>query len=311
MNGKVFGVLGIKAIMANWNADFSGYPKSISTGETFGSDKAFKYPMKKMWETEGENVLYIKSFKIGEDNKEIRPRSLKERYEMLFQVKDLKKEKDQVTVLRNLFSAIDVKNFGATFAEADNNISITGAVQFGQGFNKYKDMNVEVQDILSPFRVDKGENTPEAKQSTLGSKIVSDEAHYVYPFAITPAAYQNFIEMGVTEGYSEEDYEQFKRASLLAATGYNTNTKMGCENELGVFIRTADDTSFPDLAQYVTFEKGEEGEKDTIRLGFDELVNSFGDRVESIEIYYNPFTTVLEESLEGAKRFNIFTMKEV
>ena len=40
-----------------------------------------------------------------------------------------------------LMSAVDVKNFLATFAEAKNNFSITGAVQFGQGFNKYKETN--------------------------------------------------------------------------------------------------------------------------------------------------------------------------
>ena len=57
--------------MANWNADFEGYPKTISSGETFGSDKALKYPMKKMWEAEGEKVLYIKSLKVdsGEGKK--------------------------------------------------------------------------------------------------------------------------------------------------------------------------------------------------------------------------------------------------
>ena len=50
MNKRVYGVIGISSIMANWNADFSGYPKTISDGTVFGSDKALKYPMKKMWE---------------------------------------------------------------------------------------------------------------------------------------------------------------------------------------------------------------------------------------------------------------------
>ena len=36
--------------------------------------------------------------------------------------------------------------------ESGNNISITGAVQFGQGFNKYEGSVAEVQQILSPFR---------------------------------------------------------------------------------------------------------------------------------------------------------------
>ena len=33
MNKRVYGVLGISSVMANWNADFSGYPKTITSGE--------------------------------------------------------------------------------------------------------------------------------------------------------------------------------------------------------------------------------------------------------------------------------------
>ena len=47
MENRVYGVLGISSIMANWNADFTGYPKSMSDGTVYGSDKALKYPMKK------------------------------------------------------------------------------------------------------------------------------------------------------------------------------------------------------------------------------------------------------------------------
>ena len=35
--------------------------------------------------------------------------------------------------------------------------------------------------------------------------------------------------IGVTEGYMEEDYMKFKEASLIAATSFNTNAKIGCE----------------------------------------------------------------------------------
>ena len=80
------------------------------------------------------------------------PRSLKERYEQIFEVENLKDCKNSKDVLTNLFSALDIKNFGATFAEEGNNISITGAVQIGQGFNKYEGTNPEEQQILSPFR---------------------------------------------------------------------------------------------------------------------------------------------------------------
>ena len=58
---RVYGVIGIRALMSNWNADFTGRPKSTGNGDIFGSDKALKFPMKKMWEKSGEKVLYIKS----------------------------------------------------------------------------------------------------------------------------------------------------------------------------------------------------------------------------------------------------------
>lgn len=315
MNKRSYGVIGIKSIMANWNADFSGYPKSISTGEVFGSDKALKYPMKKMWENHGEKVLYIKSLKIDEGKKgetKVRPKSLKERYEEIFNVEDLKKEKDNKNVLTNLFKAIDVKNFGATFAEEGNNIGITGAVQISQGFNKYEFTEAQEQQILSPFRdgkaKEKSKDGEDASSTTLGTKIVSNEAHYFYPFSINPLAYKQFIEMGVTEGYTEEDYKKFKEVALVSATAFNTNSKVGCENELAIFVETEEELYLPDLAQYITFGKGD---KDIITLGFDELLNSLGDSILNIEIYYNPYKTDIKANIEKAKYLNIFTRKEV
>ena len=52
-------------------------------------------------------------------------------------------------------AAVDIKNFGATFAEAGCNIAITGAVQIGQGFNKYIDTNAEEQDIYLHLKMQK------------------------------------------------------------------------------------------------------------------------------------------------------------
>lgn len=309
MNKRVYGVLGIKSIMANWNADFTGYPKSTSSGDIFGSDKAFKFPMKKMWQQQGEKVVYIKTLKTEEVKKEgikVVPRSLKERYEQLFEVKNLKDEKDARKVLTNLFSAIDIKNFGATFAEEGTNFSIIGAVQIGQGFNKYEASRAEEQQILSPFR---DGTKDDADQSTLGTKIVSDEAHYFYPFIINPKAYDEYVVMGVTEGYTEEDYDKFKQAALTAATAFNTNSKLGCENEFALFIETEEDLYLPELAQYITFSK-KEG-KDCINLGIQTLIESLKSRIKTIEIYYNPLKMVIESPIQGATYYNIFTKEEV
>ena len=316
MDKRIYGVIGISSKMANWNADFTGYPKTTSDGSTFGSDKALKYPMKKMWENQGEKVLYIKSLKISNGKKgevTVVPRSLKERYEYIFEVDNLKDCKNTSEVLTNLFKAIDVKNFGATFAEEGNNISITGAVQIGQGFNKYMETNPEEQQILSPFRDSSKDNkkpdSEEAKNSTLGTKIVSNEAHYFYPFTINPLAYKEFVELNVTEGYTEEDYYKFKHAALVSATSFSTNAKVGCENEFALFIETAEDLYLPNLDQYIEFTKGEE--KNKIEVKCSDLIDSLKDKIKSVEIYYNPLTTELKSNIEGAKEYNIFTQKEV
>lgn len=314
MKNRIYGVIGIRSMMANWNADFTGFPKTTSSGEVFGSDKALKYPMKKMWENEGEKVLYVKSLKVdsGEGKKgetAVRPKSLRERYDEIFET-NLKDEKDKTNVMKNLFKAIDVKNFGATFAEEKNNISITGAVQIGQGFNKYADTYTEEQQILSPFRdSSKDEKEGEASQSTLGTKIVSNEAHYFYPFVINPQVYRDFIKLEMTEGYTEEDYKKFKDAALTSATFFNSNSKLGCENEFALFIEVKEGYYLPELAQYVKFSK--EKDCDAIELGFDELINQFKDNILSVEIYYNTLNVKVKHDIKGAKEYNIFTRKEV
>ncbi|MFT3983430.1 MAG: type I CRISPR-associated protein Cas7 [Lachnospiraceae bacterium] len=314
MNKRVHGVLGISSIMANWNADFSGYPKTTSNGDTYGSDKALKYPMKKMWDNQGKKVVYIKSMHLSKEKKGetvLIPRSLKERYEQLFDVKDLKECKDIKEVLKNLFQAVDVKNFGATFAESGMNISITGAVQFGQGFNKYEDTEPQEQSILSPFRdaTKKTEEGEEAKNSTLGTKIVSDEAHYFYPFVVNPLAYKEFAELGVTEGYVQEDYDNFKETSIVSATAFATNSKEGCENEFALFVETEPELYLPNLTEYIEFIKKEE--KNEIQINCGDLLQAFDKRIKSVEVYYNPDTTVINQTIKGAKYYHIVTRKEV
>ena len=316
MDKRVYGIIGISSRMANWNADFTGYPKTTSDGDIFGSDKALKYPMKKSWDNEGENVLYIKSMRFSEGKKgevSLVPRSLKERYEQIFDIEDLKNEKDSKNILINLFKCIDIKNFGATFAEEKNNISITGAVQIGQGYNIYEDAEAEEQKILSPFRdasvkLNK-DNSEDAKNSTLGSKIVTPEAHYCYPFVINPLAYKEFVDLNVTDGYTEEDYKKFKDAAISSATAFSTNSKIGCENELSVFIETDSKLYLPNLDKNVKFIKGEE--KNIFELNFKEILDDVKGRIQNIEIYYNPLTVKVRADFEGAKYYNIFSKKEV
>lgn len=321
MKKRVYGVVGISSIMANFNADFDGYPKTNSDDRVFGSDKALKYPIKKMWEQAGEKVLYIKSMKLEKDK--IAPRSLAERYEFVFKKEEgaLKKEKGE-EVLKNLFLTIDVKNFGATFlkkgskkgseeeSEKGNNFAIVGAVQIGQGFNFYEGHEAFEQEILSPFRVDPKDSPDKEKEnSSIGRKIQSNEAHYFFPFTINPKAYEEYIKMGVTEGYSEEDYKKLKEALLSASTAFDTNSKKGCDNEFALFVETEEDYYLPNLDRYISFEKGEE--KNIITLTCDDLLNNMGDKIKSIELYFNPNLTEVNHNIQNVKSYHIVTRKEL
>ena len=300
MNKRVYGVVGIKSRLANWNADFTGRPRTTSNGDVYGSDKAFKYPIRKMWEANGEKVLYVKSYK--NEKSELIARTPKERYKQLFG-KEIENKKNKTEILRNLFSAIDVKNFGVTFAvEENNSVSITGAVQIGQGLNKYNESYPEVMDILSPFTNAKKKD---AKNTSIGKKIVSNEAHYFYPFSINPENYNIYTnEIENLEGYNEEDYQKFKEACLVAATAYNTNSKAGCENEFALFVECKENSKLylANLDQYIEFEKG--NEKDTINIEkLAEILNEdqIKDKIDRIEIYYNPYTTELKGELNNCE----------
>lgn len=304
MSNRVYGVIAIKSKMACWNADFSGRPRATSDGSVFGSDKAFKFPIKKMWESQGEKVLYVKSYKNEKDS--LQARTLAERFSKLFG-KNVKDMKDKKEVIQYLFSAIDVQNFGATFAEEKNNISITGAVQVGQGMNQYEDSSTEIIEILSPFTDSKKED---AQNTSIGKKIVSNEAHYFYPFSINPDNYSIYEEeIEGLVGYTKDAYRKFKEACLVAATAYNTNSKAGCENEFAIFIECKEGSKLylANLDQYIKFEKGEG--KDTIDytvladlLAQEEIESE----IESVEIYYNPYTTQLKGEIKKSSIKSLF-----
>jgi len=290
---RVYGILAIGAYMANFNADLSGYPKTTTNNEIFGSDKALKYPMKRMWQLNGDPVLYIKSMKSAEDSEKIQPRDLNERFTYLFGGLDEKTSSKEV--LGKLFSAVDVMNFGATFAEKKQNISITGAVQINQGFNRYRDTSVFSQEILSPFR-NSNEKSEDKLASSMGSKIVADEAHYVYSFSVNPANYMDFIGIADNfEGYTVEAFEKFKWAARVATTAFNTNSKSGCENELALFIELKENSRLflANLDRYVTVQKNGNGVMyDLSRLA--EILAPHHEEIQLVELYINTVTVEVE-----------------
>lgn len=283
---RVYGIIAVGAYMANFNADLSGYPKATAGNQIFGSDKALKYPMKRMWQSQGDKVLYIKSMKADAAGEKMQPRDLNERYTLLFDALDTKTATSEV--LCNLFKAVDVMNFGATFAEKGQNISITGAVQINQGFNKYPQAQVLTQDILSPFR-NSNEDSKGNLASSMGSKIMTDEAHYVYSFSVNPDNYKDFAGLaGDFQGYTAEAYEKFKYAARVATTAFNTNSKSGCENELALFVELKQDSRLylANLDNYVTVDKAD----GKIVYDLTELEKALAphlDEIAGIELYFN------------------------
>ena len=307
MNSRVVGLLGIASRMANWNADFTGLPKTTSDGMIFASDKALKYSIKRWWDEEGKNVLYIRSYKVkvAKDEAKMQPRDLEERYQQLFEEGVSKKS---VEVLKRLFSCVDVMNFGATFAVKEQNLSITGAVQIGQGFNKYPETNVEVQDILSPFR-NSNEKSEDKDATSLGKKRTVNEAHYIYPFTVNPNHYDHFADLDGFddfEGYTEEAYEDFKQGALLGATAQQTNSKSGAENSFALFIRFREGslTYLPNLDTYATvYRKDEKIVYDLSAIST--ILNDVENEIDQIELYLNPYACDVLLEVPRLQRFNI------
>ncbi|WP_353949166.1 type I CRISPR-associated protein Cas7 [Sporolactobacillus sp. Y61] len=311
---RVYGVIGIESTMANWNADFSGRPKSTMSGQVFGSDKALKYAIKHYWAENGEKVLYIKSYMLGKKTGKLIPRDLTERYAYLFG-EEVMKDDGSAKVLANLFSAIDVMNFGATFAVNKQNIGLTGVVQIGQGLNKYEDTKTEIQDILSPFRNSKKEEVNDSGQkdaSSIGKKIISDEAHYFYPFSVNPYNYDPYVELVEGfEGYTEEAYQKFKEAALLSATALNTNSKSGCANEFALFITCKEGSKLylPQLDNYLVYKKT--GNKSIVDLvDVAALIEPYATEIEQAEIYYDPYK-LEATSTDRFELKNLFTKEPV
>lgn len=312
MKNKMYGIVSVRAINSNWNADFDGNLKTNALGQIYGSDVALKYAYRNEMDARGLSVLLRKSYiedggskkskKAANDTKVYRPRSLEERFLHLVP----SGADDKPTAITELFKLADVKQFGVLFA-TKLNLHITGAVQFSQGLNVFPGARTEVQDTLSPFINSSNED---ATQSTIGETKFCAEAHYIYPFTITPAQYREYEELGYTEGYTEEDYQTFKDITLVAATNSNSRTKHGCSTEFALFIKGDEFLTLSCVDQFITLSKDEKG-YDVYTLQHEDILNELGDRIEEIEIYYNPMHTKVVGTFPKCKYYNLITKREI
>ena len=181
---RVYGCAVVKAINANYNADFSGQPRTLPDGSIYATDKAFKYAVKNYL-----NDVYpeLKIFGLKRYKEDFVPFSLVEAFAKMFP--DLKGSNDKKNVAHALLSCFDIRTFGLTFAGKgkDDNlaISVHGPVQIIYGVNLWEKGQKYSDQIMSPFR--NPDDKSEDKQSTtLGRQSRLDEGHYLHHFSINP-----------------------------------------------------------------------------------------------------------------------------
>ena len=194
---RVFGCTVIKAINSNYNADFSGQPRTLPSGVVYATDKTLKYSCKNYIRTvyPTEKVFYFKSL-----NENMNPISLNECYKKYFGdfPKKVKGKEASVKkeVTRNLLSCIDIRLFGATFA-GETNISLHGPVQVNHGVNIWSENNIYSEQITSPFSNKADDPDAEKGMTTIGRQSKLEEGHYLHHFSVNP---QNLRDMVALAG---------------------------------------------------------------------------------------------------------------
>ena len=117
LNYKVYGLIGVESKLSNWNADFTGNPRSMTNGVIYGTDKALKYAIRNYWDLQGKELFVYK--KLHNVKEKLIPMTLSDKY-----ISKYGEIKDSKSLLTNLFSIIDIKQFGVAFALKNWNISI-------------------------------------------------------------------------------------------------------------------------------------------------------------------------------------------
>lgn len=287
---RIFGAVIVKAINANYNADFSGQPRTLPNGVVYATDKALKYTVKNFLKENysTENIFYFKRF-----NNEFIPYSLDDAYSAMFP--NNKETKDKKVVAKDLLSCLDIRLFGATFAKKarGNNIAISihGPVQITHGVNIWSENNFYSEQIMSPFR-NPNDASEDNAATTLGRQTKLHEGHYVHHISVNPKNLDDIVSLA-GEGaasISEQDIVKLKEALQKGATYYDSAAKAGCENELLIWVTLNANSKLvlPNFTQLM--KMGTEKIDGKVQLDLSllkSLVDKNATEIESIEIYRN------------------------
>lgn len=306
-NNRVFGCVIIKAINANYNADFSHQPRTLPDGTVYATDKALKYTVRNYLAKNfpEEKIFYFKSL-----NAEMQPRDLDQSYVKFFGdfPKTDKKEavKARKTILSNLLTCIDVRLFGGTFASKDANLSLHGTTQITHGINRFEESTIYSEQISSPFR-NSNEKSADSMQTTLGTQFKLKEGHYVHHFSINPRNLEDMYKAAETEGLSDGDIEKLKEALRNGATFYDSAAKAGVENELLFWVQLKEGSKLvlPSFVELVSIANNDKREIDFAKVTALLEKDTVKPEIEKMEVYYNSATTTVINLPVNVKIFEL------
>lgn len=299
-----YGVFLLKSKNSLFNADFSHEPRQLPDETFYATDKSLKYCIRKYIHDMSDQTVFFWRREIVKEKKgkkTIQPCDLGENYTVLFQNdEDKPSPESKMKVQKNLLDCWDIRIFGATFAEADCNLSITGPVQITYGINKIEGNQKYSSQILSPFR-NSNEKKEEDKQRTLGNENRTLEAHYAFDFIINPKTLPDEAKL------SSSDVALFKEALCKGVSHVNSCAKVGSESEFMLYMESKTNNTLPLLKDFVAVST--DAGKTVVDLkGLTEMLKS-GYEMTKIEAYYEPACVEVRNAPAGAKKFNIFTQK--
>jgi len=339
---RVYGVQIIKSKNSNYNADFTGSPRTLPDGTVYSTDKVNKFNIRKYLGRNDDKLIFTKTtYKHN-----LKPMVLKEVYEYHFG--DVIKQ-GKLTVLNNLLKKLDVRLFGATFAPkgADGkNISIHGPVQISYGVNRFdqlKDSGMYTDQIGSPYASGTSEN---ADQTTLGSQTRSQEAHYVHHFSINPKNLVSYIkqmkeELEKRKKQLEEkkkklkenkelskkeqdelneinkqldymfqlltvdDVKLLKQAMVVATTYYDSTSKKDSENELLLWVELKEDSEkiLKNFTDLIDIVSSNNGKTQIDFNRASNYLSNFSGDINNIDVFYDKDFTEVENLPEDCTHY--------
>jgi len=306
---RVFGAALVKAVNSNYNADFSGQPRTLPDGIVYATDKAFKYTVKNYLKDNFPNE-YIFFFKRLDEN--LNPYTLEEAFKAkLGKDKELdanSKESKQLA-LNELLKCLDIRLFGATFAMKAKGgniaVSIHGPVQVNHGINIWHENDIYSEQILSPFRNPK-EQTEEEKQTgqtTIGRQSRLHEGHYLHHFSINPKNLEDH-QAENTEKLKMDDISKLKEAMQRGATYYDSSAKSGTENEMLIWLQLNEGSRLvlPNFTQLIKMKDEKVNGKVIVDLTeLKEELSKYQNEIDNIEIYFDNNSINLENKPEKAE----------